>query len=71
MSQAGFESFGAYQKARELFDFVLSDMVELRKDSRCYRLIAQEVAKGSFLDEISEDFPPHTLPSAPDPRRHD
>lgn len=57
MSQAGLESFGAYQKARELFDFVVSDMAELRKDSRCYRLIAQQVASAdSICANIEEGY---------------
>jgi hypothetical protein len=49
MSQAGLESFGAYQKARELFNLVVTDMAELRKDPRCYRLIAQQVASADSV----------------------
>lgn len=57
MSQAGLESFGAYQKARELFDFVVSDMVELRKDPRCDRLIAQQAASAdSICANIEEGY---------------
>jgi len=34
MSQYALESFGAHRKARELFDLVVNDMRELRKDSQ-------------------------------------
>jgi four helix bundle protein len=44
MRDCGLENFGAYRKAKELFDLVVSDTGELRKDPRCYRLIAQQVA---------------------------
>jgi len=44
MSQSALEQFGAYRKARELFDLVTKDMELLKKDPRCYRLIAQQVA---------------------------
>jgi four helix bundle protein len=57
MSQAGLESFGAYQKARELFDHVVRDMAELRKDPRCYRLIAQQVGSAdSICANIEEGY---------------
>src|SRR5437870_2374171 len=49
MSQFGLDSFGAYQKARELFDLVVDDMAEVRKDPRCYRLIAQQVASADSV----------------------
>jgi len=55
MSQHGLESFGAYQKARQLFDFVVSDMAELRKDTRCYRLIAQQVASADSISANIEE----------------
>jgi len=57
MSQYGLESFGAYQKARQLFDLVVNDMAELRKDSRCYRLIAQQVGSAdSICSNIEEGY---------------
>jgi four helix bundle protein len=57
MNQAGLESFGAYRKALELFDFVVADMAELRKESRCYRLIAQQVASAdSICANIEEGY---------------
>jgi four helix bundle protein len=57
MSQAGLESFGAYQKAKGLFNLVVTDMAELRKDPRCYRLIAQQVASAdSICANIEEGY---------------
>ena len=56
MSQFSLENFGAYQKARQLFDLVVSDMAELKKDTRCYRLVAQQVASAdSICANIEED----------------
>jgi len=62
MSQRGLEQFGAYEKARILFDLVVTDMQGLKADSRCFRLIAQQVGsadsicanieEGYLLDEI-------------------
>src|SRR5436190_3118564 len=49
MSQYSLNNFGAYKKATELFDFVVSDMAELRKDPRCYRLIAQQVGSADSV----------------------
>jgi four helix bundle protein len=43
------ENFGAYRKARELFDFVVQDTAEMKKDPRCYRLIAQQVASADSI----------------------
>jgi four helix bundle protein len=57
MSQRGLEQFGAYQKARELFDLVIRDMETLRADPRCYRLIAQQVASAdSICANIEEGY---------------
>lgn len=57
MSQYALESFGAYQKARELFDWVVKDMAEMRRDPRCYRLIAQQVASAdSICANIEEGY---------------
>ena len=44
MSQYALDSFGDYQKAKELFDLVVKDTGELRKGPRCYRLVAQQIA---------------------------
>ena len=57
MSQQGLERFGAYQKAMELFDLVITDMDKLRGDPRCYRLIAQQVASAdSICANIEEGY---------------
>jgi len=57
MSQHGLEQFGAYQKARELFDLVVRDMEGLKADPRCYRLIAQQVASAdSICANIEEGY---------------
>ena len=49
MSQYSLENFGAYQKARQLFDLVVQDMAEMKKDPRCYRLVAQQVASADSI----------------------
>ena len=57
MSQRGLEQFGAYQRARELFDLVVQDMNELKNDPRCCRLIAQQVASAdSICSNIEEGY---------------
>jgi four helix bundle protein len=57
MSQYALEHFGGYQKAKELFDLVVQDMAELRKDPRCYRLIAQQVGSAdSICSNIEEGY---------------
>src|ERR1041385_4569078 len=49
MSEAGLENFGAYRRAKDLFDQVVEDMAGLNKDPRCYRLIAQQVASADSI----------------------
>ena len=49
MSQYSLENFGAYQKARQLFDLVVQDMSELKKDPQCYRLVAQQVGSADSV----------------------
>jgi four helix bundle protein len=57
MSQHGLEQFGAYQKARELFDLVVRNMEGLKADPQCYRLIAQQVASAdSICANIEEGY---------------
>ena len=57
MSQFSLEQFGAYRKAKELFDLVVTDMQVLRPDTRCYRLIAQQVASAdSICANIEEGY---------------
>lgn len=43
------EQFGAYQKARELFDFVVEDTGTLKHDSRTWRLVSQQVASADSI----------------------
>jgi len=43
MSQKGLEGFGAYQKARQLFSFVVTDMELLKKQPMSYRLVSQQI----------------------------
>ena len=57
MSQSSLEQFGAYRKAKELFDLVVGDMEVLKSDARCYRLIAQQVASAdSICANIEEGY---------------
>jgi four helix bundle protein len=49
MSQYSLESFGAYQKARQLFDLVVQDMAEMKKNPLCYRLVAQQVSSADSI----------------------
>ena len=57
MSQSALDNFGAYRKARELFDLVVQDMEGLRHDPRCYRLIGQQVGSAdSVCANIEEGY---------------
>ena len=57
MSQSSLEQFGAYRKAKELFDLVVRDMEVLKSDTRCYRLIGQQVASAdSICANIEEGY---------------
>ena len=57
MSQRGLEQFGAYEKARILFDLVITDMQGLKADNRCFRLIAQQVGSAdSICANIEEGY---------------
>jgi hypothetical protein len=49
MSQSGLENFGAYKKARELFDLVVIDMQAVKAEPLCYRLISQQVASADSI----------------------
>jgi len=51
------EDFGPYRDALRLFDHVVEDMEVPRKDSRCYRLIGQQVGSAdSICANIEEGF---------------
>lgn len=57
MSRNRIEEFGPYQDAVLLFDYVVEDMAILQKDSRCYRLIGQQVGSSdSICANIEEGF---------------
>lgn len=49
MSQQTLEEFGAYRKARELFDLVAADMETLEGRPMCWRLIGQPVASADSI----------------------
>ena len=57
MSQSGLESFGAYQKARQLFDRVVADMEKLKSNPLCYRLVSQQIGSAdSICANIEEGY---------------
>lgn len=57
MSQIALESFGAYQKARQLFDLVIADMELLKSNQLCYRLVSQQIGSAdSICANIEEGF---------------
>ena len=57
MSQIALESFGAYQKARQLFDLVAADMEALKANPLCYRLVSQQIGSAdSICANIEEDY---------------
>jgi four helix bundle protein len=57
MSQGRLEKFGAYQKARELFDLVVEDVQILRMQSVSYRLIDQQLGSAdSICANIEEGY---------------
>lgn len=57
MSQRGLDQFGAYQKARHLFDLVEADMEMLKGNPLCYRLVAQQIGSAdSICANIEEGY---------------
>ena len=57
VSQVGLEQFGAYQKARQLFDLVAADMEKLRTNPLCYRLVSQQIGSAdSICANIEEGY---------------
>ncbi len=57
MSQSGLESFGAYQKARQLFDLVVADMETVKTNPLCYRLVSQQMGSAdSICANIEEGY---------------
>lgn len=55
MTYSGLDGFGAYRKSLELFDLVVEDMVLLQKDTRCYRLISQQVGSADSISANIEE----------------
>lgn len=57
MSQSGLDSFGAYQKARQLFELVVTDMEVLKTNPLCYRLVSQQIGSAdSICANIEEGY---------------
>ena len=57
MSQSALESFGAYQKARQLFDLVVTDIDTLKTNPLCYRLVSQQIGSAdSICANIEEGY---------------
>ena len=57
MSQIALEGFGAYQKARQLFDLVGADMETLKTNPLCYRLVSQQIGSAdSICANIEEGY---------------
>ena len=57
MSQTALEGFGAYQKARQLFDLVVKDMEVLKTNPLCYRLVSQQIGSAdSICANIEEGY---------------
>lgn len=49
MSQESLESFGAYQKARQVFDFVVEDMRLIENIPACWKLISQQIGSADSI----------------------
>jgi len=49
VSQRSLEEFGAYRKARTLFDLVLADMKLVQQDPLCFKLVSQQVASADSI----------------------
>jgi four helix bundle protein len=57
MSQSALESFGAYQKARQLFEWVMEDMETIKTNPLCYRLVSQQIGSAdSICANIEEGY---------------
>ena len=57
MSQRGLDQFGAYQKARHLFDLAVADMEMVKTNPLCYRLVSQQIGSAdSICANIEEGY---------------
>ena len=54
MSQIALDSFGGYQKARQLFDLVAADMETLKTNRRLHRRDAEDAEERAFDKHYSE-----------------
>lgn len=49
--------FGAYQKACQLFDFVVADMTTLSDNPMCWKLVSQQIGSAdSIASNIEEGY---------------
>lgn len=55
MSQSGLESFGASQKARQLFDLVMTDMKVLKTNPLYFRLVSQQMGSADSISANIEE----------------
>ncbi len=55
MSQRSLEEFGAYRKARELFDLVVADMKLVQRDPLCYQLVSQQIGSADSIGANIEE----------------
>lgn len=49
MSQRSLDKFGAYRKARELFDLVVADMRPIQRDPLCFKLVSQQIGSADSI----------------------
>ena len=57
MTQQGLEQFGAYQKARKLFDLVVTDMQDLKAETVVFSIVSQQVGSAdSICANIEEGY---------------
>jgi len=49
MSQRPLEEFGAYRKARELFDLVVAEMNLVRREPLCFKLVSQQIGSADSI----------------------
>ena len=49
MSQRTLEEFGAYQKARELFDLAVADVKLVQREPLCFKLVSQQIGSADSI----------------------
>ena len=49
MSQRSLEEFGAYRKAQELFQYVVTDMKLVQREPLCFKLVSQQVGSADSI----------------------